>query len=156
MASLTADVLNCIVYRYLQESGFTHSAFNFRFEAGTDKFPFDVNLVPPTALVTIVQLGLQYKEMEANAENDVDMDFCVLQPMDLITKDIAELKKLVKGKGKGKLNVAGGKDLGKGKQVSSSHVKGKPTEDPKKKGVLILGDDGVRRRSKRLKKVHWG
>ncbi|PAL61721.1 hypothetical protein CEJ83_21175, partial [Acinetobacter baumannii] len=53
-------------------------------------------------LITFVQKGLQYLEMEANltCQSDVDMDedFSFLQPMDLITKDVCELRQMVKEK----------------------------------------------------------
>lgn len=79
--------------------GFTHSAFALGYEAGINKCPIDGNLVPPGALITFVQKGLQYLEMEANLSNsdaDVDEDFSFLQPMDLITKDVNDLRRLVK------------------------------------------------------------
>lgn len=47
-------------------SGFTHSAFAFGYEAGIDKSRIDVNVVPPGALVTFIQKGIQYLELEAN------------------------------------------------------------------------------------------
>ena len=47
-------------------SGFTHSAFAFGYEAGIDKTRIDVNMVPPGALVTFIQKGIQYLELEAN------------------------------------------------------------------------------------------
>ncbi|XP_073147006.1 WD40 repeat-containing protein HOS15-like [Henckelia pumila] len=103
MESITSVELNYLVYRYLQESGFTHAAFTFGFESGLDKSSIDGNLVPPGSLVKVVQKGLQFVEMEANvtnAENDDDVEhnFAFLQPLDLITKDAEELYKIVKNK----------------------------------------------------------
>ncbi|XP_016201679.1 WD40 repeat-containing protein HOS15 isoform X1 [Arachis ipaensis] len=98
MTTVTSVELNYLVFRYLQESGFTHSAFAFGYEASINKNPIDGSLVPPGALVTFVQKGLQYLEMEANISNcdaDVDEDFSLLQPMDLITKDVHELRKMI-------------------------------------------------------------
>lgn len=46
--------------------GFTHSAFSMGYEAGVNNSEINGNLVPPAALITIVQKGLQYIEMEAN------------------------------------------------------------------------------------------
>ncbi|KAJ9540606.1 hypothetical protein OSB04_027112 [Centaurea solstitialis] len=60
-------------------------------------------MVPPGALVTLVQKGLQYLEMEANLNNndaDVDEDFSFLQPLDLLTKDVYQLRQIVKEKKK--------------------------------------------------------
>ncbi|XP_077225009.1 WD-40 repeat family protein [Tasmannia lanceolata] len=101
MASITSVELNYLVFRYLQESGFTHAAFALGYEAGINKSPIDGNLVPPGALITFVQKGLQYLELEANLSNnesDVDDDFSFLQPMDLITKDVYALRQIIKEK----------------------------------------------------------
>lgn len=53
-------------------AGFTHSAFALGYEAGINKCTIDGNMVPPSALITLVQKGLQYLEMEANL-NSVSM-----------------------------------------------------------------------------------
>ncbi|XP_023914105.1 WD40 repeat-containing protein HOS15 isoform X1 [Quercus suber] len=101
MISITSTELNYLVFRYLHESGFTHSAFAFGYEAGINKSTFDGNLVPPGALVTFVQKGIQYLELDANLSStdaDMDDDFSFLQPLDLITKDPYELQKIIKAK----------------------------------------------------------
>ncbi|XP_041001497.1 WD40 repeat-containing protein HOS15-like isoform X2 [Juglans microcarpa x Juglans regia] len=103
MTSITSVELNYLIFRYLQESGFTHSAFVLGYEASIKKCSIDGNLVPPGALITFVKKGLQYLEMEANLSNsdmDVDEDFSFLQPLDLITKDVYELRKIIKEKRK--------------------------------------------------------
>ncbi|CAL5366831.1 unnamed protein product [Camellia sinensis] len=104
MTNITSVELNYLVFRYLQESGFTHSAFALGYEAGINKCPIDGNLVPPGALITFVQKGLQYLEMEANltcqSETDMDEDFSFLQPLDLITKDVYALQQMIKDKKK--------------------------------------------------------
>ncbi|KAE9597651.1 hypothetical protein Lal_00041596 [Lupinus albus] len=124
MTSITSVELNFLIYRYLQESGFTHSAFAFGYEAGLNKSPIDGNSVPPGALVTFVQKGLQYFEMEANltcqSDADLEEDFSFLKPMDLITKDVNQLtqminerrKKRQKDKNKG-LEKEHGRDRGR-------------------------------------------
>ncbi|XP_008238593.1 PREDICTED: F-box-like/WD repeat-containing protein TBL1XR1 isoform X1 [Prunus mume] len=103
MASITSVELNFLVFRYLQESGFTHSAFALGYEAGINKSTIDGNLVPPGALITFVQKGLQYLEMEANLSNsdaDLDEDFSLINPLDLITKDLYQLRQMIKEKRK--------------------------------------------------------
>ncbi|GMI98028.1 high expression of osmotically responsive genes 15, OLIGOCELLULA1 [Hibiscus trionum] len=103
MTSITAVELNYLVFRYLQESGFTHSAYTLGYEAGINKCTIDGNLIPPGALITFVQKGLQYLEMEANiSNNDVEMDedFSFLQPLDIITKDVNQLRQMIKEKRK--------------------------------------------------------
>ncbi|XP_042383401.1 WD40 repeat-containing protein HOS15-like isoform X3 [Zingiber officinale] len=81
--------------------GLTHASFVLGYEAGIHNFAIDGNLVPPDALVTLVQKGLRYVKMEANLDNnDVDSedDFSFLQPLDLITKSVDELQIMVKAK----------------------------------------------------------
>ncbi|KAG1347897.1 putative WD40 repeat-containing protein HOS15 [Cocos nucifera] len=93
-------------YHSLPKPGFTHSSFALGYEAGINKCDIDGNIVPPGALVTIVQKGLQYIELEANLESselDVDDDFSLLQPLDLITKDVDELQQIIREKRKEKL-----------------------------------------------------
>ncbi|KAG0464411.1 hypothetical protein HPP92_020480 [Vanilla planifolia] len=100
-ASITSNELNFLVFRYLQESGFTHAAFALGYEAGINKTNIDGDLIPPGALVTFVQKGLQYVELEANLDNEIkdgDDDFSFLQPLDLITKDVNELQRIIKEK----------------------------------------------------------
>ncbi|XAR61937.1 hypothetical protein NMG60_11016493 [Bertholletia excelsa] len=101
MVSITSEELNYLVFRYLHESGFTHSAFALGYEAGINKSKIDGNLVPPGALVTFIQKGIQYLELEANlspSDAEMDDDFSFLQPLDLITKDVDELRKIIKEK----------------------------------------------------------
>jgi transducin (beta)-like 1 len=49
-------------------AGFHHSAFTFAHESHMASVPIQPNLVPPAALVTFVQKGLQYMEAEANLD----------------------------------------------------------------------------------------
>lgn len=62
--------LNWFIFLFcITTAGFTHAAFAFGYEAGINKCTIDGNLVPPGALITFVQKGLQYLEMEANLSN---------------------------------------------------------------------------------------
>ncbi|KFO35612.1 F-box-like/WD repeat-containing protein TBL1XR1 [Fukomys damarensis] len=62
--SITSDEVNFLVYRYLQESGFSHSAFTFGIESHISQSNINGTLVPPAALISILQKGLQYVEAE--------------------------------------------------------------------------------------------
>eukprot|EP00976_Prorocentrum_cordatum_P064268 1177426-Prorocentrum_minimum.AAC.6 len=77
--SISSDEVNFLVYRYLQESGkfpraygglaltgFLHSAFAFGYESFVHKTNINGNSVPPGALISFIQKGLQYLELEAN------------------------------------------------------------------------------------------
>lgn len=132
MTSVTSVELNYLVFRYLQESGFTHSAFALGYEAGINKCPIDGNLVPPGALITFVQKGLQYLEMEANLSNsdtDVDEDFSFLQPLDLITKDVYELRQMIKEK---KKNLQKDRDIDREREEERGRVREKERQEKEK------------------------
>ncbi|XP_078442400.1 WD40 repeat-containing protein HOS15-like [Wolffia australiana] len=135
MTSITSNELNYLVFRYLQESGFTHSAFALGYEAGINKSPIDGNLVPPGALVTFIQKGLQYIELEANLSNDefdVGDDFSLLQPLDLISKDYHELRRIIKER---KENLEKNQNEGKEKSKESFKENGHDLVQIKDKGM---------------------
>ena len=78
--SLTSDEMNYLVYRYLLESGFTHAAFALGHESRVDgaRVADGDGNIPPGALISFVQKGLQYCELEANLNEVRDETlFCV-------------------------------------------------------------------------------
>ncbi|KAJ0388851.1 hypothetical protein ATCC90586_010501 [Pythium insidiosum] len=58
--AITSDEVNYLVYRYLQECGFMHSAFTFAYESQLAKSTVLRTELPPGALVSFIQKGLQY------------------------------------------------------------------------------------------------
>ena len=70
LATITSDDVNYLVYRYMQESGFNHSAFSFGYESFVTKSNIDGSQVPPGALISFLQKGLQYCEVEAQVASD--------------------------------------------------------------------------------------
>lgn len=71
--SITSEELNYLVYRYLQECGFVHSAFSFAHESGTGRVrPRNAASIPPGALVLFLQKGLQYVGMEESLMREVE------------------------------------------------------------------------------------
>jgi len=64
--SITSDEVNFLILRYLQESGFGHTAFVFANESMIQRSPvFQHNSeVPPGALITFLQKGLEYVGIE--------------------------------------------------------------------------------------------
>ncbi len=66
--ALTSDVMNYLVYRYLQESGFSHTSFVFGHESRVTQTLIDPNTVPPGSLIAFVQRGMQYLELQANLD----------------------------------------------------------------------------------------
>ncbi|KAI8847700.1 WD40-repeat-containing domain protein [Chytridium lagenaria] len=90
--SITSEEVNYLVYRYLLESGFTHSTFAFQQEAAIHTREYHNHYagnhsahavpnhhrqdeirgsrVPPGALIAFLQKGLQYLEVELHANED--------------------------------------------------------------------------------------
>eukprot|EP00591_Stephanopyxis_turris_P007176 CAMPEP_0195530512 /NCGR_PEP_ID=MMETSP0794_2-20130614/33429_1 /TAXON_ID=515487 /ORGANISM="Stephanopyxis turris, Strain CCMP 815" /LENGTH=1193 /DNA_ID=CAMNT_0040662045 /DNA_START=127 /DNA_END=3708 /DNA_ORIENTATION=- len=67
---VTSDEINFLIYRYLQESGFVHSAFTFAYESLLGRSPARNADVPPGALITFLQKGLQYLGIEESLNQD--------------------------------------------------------------------------------------
>eukprot|EP00727_Mastigamoeba_balamuthi_P001959 m51a1_g11760 hypothetical protein (479) ;mRNA; r:223228-225208 len=68
--SITSDEVNYLVFRYLQESGFHHTAFAFSHEGQIGRTNIDPAAVAPGALVSYLQKGLQYASIEAHLNDD--------------------------------------------------------------------------------------
>ncbi|EDW64983.2 uncharacterized protein Dvir_GJ17774 [Drosophila virilis] len=71
--SFSSDEVNFLVFRYLQESGFLHSAYVFGIESHISQSNINGALVPPAALLTILQKGLLYTEVEWSVGEDGEM-----------------------------------------------------------------------------------
>ncbi|KAH0791909.1 F-box-like/WD repeat-containing protein TBL1X [Histomonas meleagridis] len=61
---MTADEVNFLIRRYLQESGYQHTAFMFGSEAMLDQTNFSNIDLPPQALITILKKGMLYMQLE--------------------------------------------------------------------------------------------
>ncbi|CAN6287544.1 unnamed protein product [Urochloa humidicola] len=92
--ALTGTELNAAVYRYLQDSGFVHTAFNFFYEAGIEEGNIH-RMIPQGALIRIVHKGLHYIELEANSEIGSDDEHHFFDTLDLITNDLDGLRKKI-------------------------------------------------------------
>ena len=84
--SITSDEVNFLVYRYLLESGephthththssisppvipagFQHAAFTFGLESHVHQTSINGTVIPPGALISMLQKGLEYMEAEAS------------------------------------------------------------------------------------------
>ena len=62
--SVSQDEINFLVYRYLQENGFPHSAFIFETESLAESTNINGSQIPPGALITLLQKSLQYMKLE--------------------------------------------------------------------------------------------
>ncbi|XP_055712499.1 F-box-like/WD repeat-containing protein TBL1XR1 [Phlebotomus papatasi] len=68
--SFSSDEVNFLVYRYLQESGFHHSAYTFGIESHISQSNINGAVVPSAALLTMLQKGLKYTEAEISVDED--------------------------------------------------------------------------------------
>eukprot|EP00936_MAST-01D_sp_MAST-1D-sp1_P000688 g688.t1 len=88
--AISSDEVNFLVYRYLQESGFVHSAFTFAFESVLAKSSVAGADVPPGALIAFLQKGLQYVDIEAHCNED-GSERPVTEQIGLLTPHVCEM-----------------------------------------------------------------
>lgn len=70
---VTAEEVNVLVYRYLQESGCMHSAFTFACESLVTKSTVAIThaeSIPPGSLISLIQKGLMYLQVEQHLNED--------------------------------------------------------------------------------------
>eukprot|EP00600_Ochromonadales_sp_CCMP1393_P001326 CAMPEP_0174990822 /NCGR_PEP_ID=MMETSP0004_2-20121128/21535_1 /TAXON_ID=420556 /ORGANISM="Ochromonas sp., Strain CCMP1393" /LENGTH=674 /DNA_ID=CAMNT_0016244473 /DNA_START=126 /DNA_END=2150 /DNA_ORIENTATION=+ len=84
--SISSDEVNFLIYRYLSENGFTHSAFTFAYESLVIKSSTAQTEIPPGALITFLQKGLEYIAIEEHINEDgtiqdYDNNFSLLSPL---------------------------------------------------------------------------
>jgi len=92
--SFSSDEVNFLVYRYLQESGFPHSAYTFGIESHISSSNINGTMVPPAALLRIIQKGLQYTETEISiAEDGSERTMESLSLIDAVMPDRVEARK---------------------------------------------------------------
>ncbi|KAG0226296.1 hypothetical protein BGW41_004227 [Actinomortierella wolfii] len=68
--SVTSEEINYLIFRYLQESGFVHTGFAFQNESHIHKSEYRNANVQPGALVSVLQKGLQYTDLELHINED--------------------------------------------------------------------------------------
>ncbi|KAF7292864.1 hypothetical protein MIND_01185400 [Mycena indigotica] len=67
---LTADEINCLVYSFLIDSGFKHSAFTLCMEAKLDESPNFSKHIPRGELIDLLSKSLLYREVESHWKAD--------------------------------------------------------------------------------------
>jgi len=70
--TVTSEEVNYLVFRYLQESGYVHSAFSFGYESHIVKSNIDGSQIPPGALLSFLQRGLSYVAIESTLSDSAD------------------------------------------------------------------------------------
>jgi len=107
--SFSSDEVNFLVYRYLQESGFTHSAFVFGAESLIAQSNINGALVPPCALTSIIQKGLMYVEAEiSTGEDGTERLIDTLSLIDAVMPDVVTSRKQVDSSGKAPIKAEPG------------------------------------------------
>uniref|UniRef100_A0A0N5AV02 LisH domain-containing protein n=1 Tax=Syphacia muris TaxID=451379 RepID=A0A0N5AV02_9BILA len=88
--SFSSDDINYLIYRYLHESGFEHSAFTFASESRVLESGIAGSDIPMGALINVVQKGIFYTEAElcsiasTSAAGDVRADKPVMDNLTLL------------------------------------------------------------------------
>eukprot|EP00632_Arachnochrysis_sp_CCMP2950_P011041 CAMPEP_0185690504 /NCGR_PEP_ID=MMETSP1164-20130828/1159_1 /TAXON_ID=1104430 /ORGANISM="Chrysoreinhardia sp, Strain CCMP2950" /LENGTH=685 /DNA_ID=CAMNT_0028357075 /DNA_START=450 /DNA_END=2507 /DNA_ORIENTATION=- len=81
--AISTEELNFLIYRYLQECGFVHSAFTFSYESLVIKSSIAASRakdIPPGALVSFIQKGLLYLQVEKQLHDSDSVDRKDLDP----------------------------------------------------------------------------
>ncbi|BHF71788.1 Transducin (beta)-like 1 X-linked receptor 1 [Sparganum proliferum] len=92
--SFTSDEVNFLIYRYLQEAGYCHSAYLFGLESQISQSNVDGALVPPGSLLSLIQKGLQYTEAEISiGEDGSERVIESLSLIDAVVPDVIEKRK---------------------------------------------------------------
>lgn len=92
--SFTSDEVNFLIYRYLQEAGYCHSAYLFGVESEIGQSNVDGSLVPPGSLLSLIQKGLQYTEAEISiGEDGSERVVESLSLIDAVVPDVIEKRK---------------------------------------------------------------
>eukprot|EP01035_Chromulina_nebulosa_P020756 gene20756-26912_t len=100
--SISSDEINYLIYRYLQENGYIHSAFAFSYESLVARSSVSQADVAPGALIALLQKGLEYVAIEEHMNEDgsireFDNNFSLLSPYiceSIATKEEKKLKKI--------------------------------------------------------------
>lgn len=61
---MSSEEVNLLIYQYLIESGFNHTAFNFVNESRASQTSINTQYMSPGALIKIIQKGIQFVECE--------------------------------------------------------------------------------------------
>ncbi|KAG5716340.1 F-box-like/WD repeat-containing protein TBL1XR1 [Termitomyces sp. T112] len=73
---ITADEVNCLIYSYLLDSGFTHSAFAVKMEGQLDRSPYASKHIQRGELIELLSKSLLYIEVESHWKNDALANSC--------------------------------------------------------------------------------
>eukprot|EP00771_Trimastix_marina_P003330 gnl/Trimastix_PCT/4571.p1 GENE.gnl/Trimastix_PCT/4571~~gnl/Trimastix_PCT/4571.p1 ORF type:complete len:472 (-),score=58.86 gnl/Trimastix_PCT/4571:197-1612(-) len=109
--SINSDELNYLIFRYLQESGFQHSAYTFGVESHVSRSNITGADVPHGALISFIQKGLQYSEIESHVDENGQVSECT-EPFSLIKPHVCRAAPLEIVKEEQDMNSARGPSQG--------------------------------------------
>lgn len=72
--AVTADEINFLIRRHLQETGFPHTAYVFQNECCLEQSNFGNVELPPQALITVLKKGMLYMQMEKGINEKAKTD----------------------------------------------------------------------------------
>ena len=93
MLKITADEVNFLVHQYLEETGYKHTAFTFRYESNIEKSPINDLHVPPSMLLMYLEKALLLLQMETHLDKDDEVILCN-QPFTLLNPHICAFKQV--------------------------------------------------------------
>eukprot|EP01117_Protostelium_nocturnum_P007887 TRINITY_DN2816_c0_g1_i1.p1 TRINITY_DN2816_c0_g1~~TRINITY_DN2816_c0_g1_i1.p1 ORF type:complete len:475 (+),score=87.38 TRINITY_DN2816_c0_g1_i1:62-1486(+) len=88
---ITSEEINFLIFRYMQESGFQHSAFAFGHESQLINNSIVRTEIPSGSLISYIQKGLQYKEIETHISPNGDEIVCD-EPFKLLSNHVCNVK----------------------------------------------------------------
>ncbi|KAK4527381.1 hypothetical protein GAYE_SCF39G5303 [Galdieria yellowstonensis] len=108
---LTTEEVNYLIFRYLQESGYIHTAFAFGYESHINKTTIDSSLIPPGALISFLQRGISYVQIESKLNISSSNEYVTNGHVSLLEahKALANRKRVP--------NVANGEEASKGTET---------------------------------------
>lgn len=93
MLKITAEEVNFLVYQYLQESDYKHTAFAFQFESNVHKSSYNESQLPSGMLLMFLEKALLLLEMETHLDKDDELIVCN-QPFTLLNPHICSYKSI--------------------------------------------------------------
>ncbi|KAK2948196.1 hypothetical protein BLNAU_16905 [Blattamonas nauphoetae] len=95
MATTLADELNYLIYLYMVENGFSHTAFTFANESLCLVNDIKDVSVPPARLIHLLQKGLSYMEIEQHINSDGTESPCT-EPFNILTEHVCKVPDSIK------------------------------------------------------------
>jgi transducin (beta)-like 1 len=81
-----------------------------------------------SALIFVSLINLNISVCFFKGELEVEEDYCLLQPLELISKDVGELQEIIKKRKRDKMEGEREKQKGKGKEAIREHERHAPGE----------------------------